>query len=149
MVTPTPLVPNVVDAGYEKITSFPLFCFQLNGRAFVLKTYGPEFKPPWGLWFDGGGGGQQHTCFEDPSVVGTVRGCVLRTEGEERAFLVRRIIYISLTVMRTSWTFVLPLGAGAIVAAISFSGLLSLQSLYFLSEFKGYIKSTKSTKSKC
>jgi hypothetical protein len=34
---------------------------------------------------------------------------------------VRRIIYISLTVMRTSWTFVLPLGAGAIVAAISFS----------------------------
>jgi hypothetical protein len=71
-----------------------------------------------------------------------------KREGE-RAFLVRRIIYISLTVMRTSWTFVLPLGAGAVVAAISFSGLLSLQSLYFLSEFKGYITSAKSTKSKC
>ncbi len=54
----------------------------------MLQTYGPEFKPPWGLWCDGGGG-RQHTCFEDPSVVGTVRGCVLRTEGRARAFFER------------------------------------------------------------
>jgi hypothetical protein len=84
-------------------------------------------------------------CSRDSSWV-----CFENRRKREGVLWEEKTIYISLTtVMRTSWTFVLPLGAGAIVAAISFSGLLSLQSLYFLGEFKGYIKSTKSTQSKC